>query len=300
MKILIAEDDQMSRMVLETRLSKWGYDVIAVEDGTRAMVGLMEENAPQLAILDWMMPGMDGLQVCREIRKQTERPYVYILLLTAKNQKEDLVEAMAAGADDYIAKPPDNNELEMRLRAGKRIVKLQDELRHQTTHDFLTGLLNRFAIMAILEKEINRSKRNGSSLSLAIADIDKFKSVNDTFGHQAGDAVLCEVADRMTYSLRSYDAVSRYGGEEFLLVFPECNEKDAVIIAEKVRLSVSDKPVIIPEGTLSVTASFGVTTINPSDGIDVDTMIRIADEALYSAKSNGRNRVEFIDPGDFS
>ena len=146
---------------------------------------------------------------------------------------------------------------------------------------------------------MNRSKRNGSSISLAIADIDKFKSVNDTFGHHAGDAVLCEVADRMTYSLRSYDAVSRYGGEEFLLVFPECNGKDAVIIAEKVRLSVSDKPFIIPDGTLPVTASFGVTTINPSDGIDVDTMIRIADEALYSAKSNGRNRVEFIDPEDF-
>ena len=131
MKVLIAEDDPMSRMVLETRLSKWGYDVIAAEDGTRAMAILMEDNAPSLAVLDWMMPGMDGVEICREIRKQTERPYVYIMLLTAKSQMADLLEAMEAGADDYIIKPPDKNELKMRLRAGKRIVKLQDELRHQ-------------------------------------------------------------------------------------------------------------------------------------------------------------------------
>lgn len=293
MQVLIAEDDAIARMILEDRLNQWGYSVIAAEDGTQALGVLMEDNSPRLALLDWMMPGVDGLEICRQIRKQTEKPYIYILLITAKTQMKDLVEAMEAGADDFISKPPDKNELRMRLRAGKRIITLQNELRHQTTHDFLTGLWNRFAIMTMLEKEVNRAQRNNSPLSIAIADIDKFKLVNDRLGHQAGDTVLCEVANRLNVSLRSYDTVCRYGGEEFLMIFPECNEKSAFKIAEKVRLAICEQPITTLKSSIPVTISLGVTTIRPAMGGEVDDMIRIADEALYKAKANGRNRVEF-------
>ncbi len=292
MQVLIAEDDAIARMVLEDRLTQWGYKVIVAEDGVQAMGVLMEDNSPSLAVLDWMMPGVDGLEICRHIRKQTNKPYIYILLITAKRQKKDLVEAMEAGADDFISKPPDKNELRMRLRAGKRIITLQNELRHQTTHDFLTGIWNRFAVMTMLGKEMNRAKRNKNSLSVAIADIDKFKVINDRFGHQVGDAVICEVADRLSSSLRSYDAVCRYGGEEFLLLFPECNEESAVKIAEKVRLAICEKQIKTPKGLLSVTVSLGVTTARPDKQVGVDDIIRIADEALYKAKACGRNRVE--------
>lgn len=291
MQVLVAEDDSIARMILEDRLTRWGYKVIAVEDGTQAMGILMEENSPRLAVLDWMMPGIDGLKICREVRKQIEKPYVYIVLITSKTQKKDLVEAMAAGADDFISKPPDKNELRMRLRAGKRIITLQNELTHQTTHDYLTGLWNRFAIMGMLEKEMNRVRRNKQPMSIALADIDTFKQINDSYGHQVGDAVICAVADRLSQSLRSYDAVCRYGGEEFLLIFPECNEKSAFKIAEKVRLSISERQVKTPKGELSVTISLGVTTSRPETERGIDDLIRIADEALYKAKAEGRNRV---------
>lgn len=295
MRVLIAEDDSIARIVLEDRLVQWGYDVQTVEDGLQAKEELEKDNCPGLAILDWVMPEIDGLELCRIVRKQFEKPYIYILLLTAKNQKKDLVEAMEAGADDFISKPPDMNELRMRLRAGQRIITLQKKLLHQTTHDSLTALLNRFAIMKKLEREMNRAKRNGKPFSIAMADLDNFKQINDTYGHQAGDTVLREVADRMKLSLRSYDAVGRYGGEEFLLIFPECNKNDAMIAAEKVRLAISTKPIAISNETLPVTASIGITTINPSKGNDIDAMVKIADDALYMAKANGRNRLEFVD-----
>ena len=300
MRVLIAEDDSIARMVLEDRLIQWGYDVIAVEDGSQAKDVLEKDNCPRLAILDWIMPEMDGLELCRIVRKQSGKPYIYILLLTSKNQKKDLVEAMEAGADDFISKPPDMNELRMRLRAGERIITLQKKLLHQTTHDFLTGLLNRFAIIAMLEKEINRAKRNNEPFSIVMADLDHFKQVNDNYGHQAGDTVLREVAERMNLSLRSYDAVGRYGGEEFLLIFPECNKNDAMITAEKIRLAINTKPITIPQGKLHVTASFGVTTINSAKENDISAIITIADKALYAAKANGRNRLEFAGISDLS
>ncbi len=294
MRVLIAEDDPIARMVLEERLIKWGYKVIITEDGTQAMNILEADNPPRLAILDWMMPGLDGLQICRSIRKHTERPYIYIILLTAKNQKDDLIKAMEAGADDFISKPPDQNELKVRLRVGKRIIKLQKRLRRQTTHDFLTDLLNRFAIMNILSQEMNRARRSLKPLSVAMADLDYFKKINDCHGHQIGDAVLCEVAKRMKLTLRSYDSVGRYGGEEFLLVFPDCDQKEALIIAEKVRLAICNEPVIVATETIIVTMSIGITTMDVSKAQGLDDIIKVADMALYTAKANGRNLTEFI------
>ncbi len=303
MKILIAEDNITSRRLLETRLTKWGYEVVSTKDGVQAWKVLQKKDSPRLAILDWMMPEMDGVQVCQKVRSRSEEPYVYILLLTAKDQKEDLVEAMKAGADDYIIKPPDSGELKVRLRAGRRIIELQEqlvlareELRVQATRDSLTELWNRSAILDILQRELARAAREGTSVGIAMADLDHFKQVNDTCGHNAGDFVLREAAKRMVSSLRRYDAVGRYGGEEFLIVLPSCDKQGALSVAERLRSFICEKPTTIPEGIVPVTVSLGVTIAYPTSRMDVTSIIQLADTALYKAKARGRNRVEFAKP----
>lgn len=302
MKILIAEDNVVSRQLLERRLIKWGYEAISAEDGREAWDILQGEDAPRLAILDWMMPEMNGVQVCQKVRSRSEEPYIYILLLTAKDQKEDLVEAMEAGADDYIVKPPDPEELKVRLRAGRRIIELQEQLmsarealRVQATYDSLTDLLNRSAILDILRRELARAKRQETSVGVAMVDLDHFKRVNDTYGHTGGDVVLREVAKRMTSSVRSYDAIGRYGGEEFLIVLPECDKQGMLIVAERIRSCICEKPIAIPEGIVPVTTSLGITVTDPATQMDLESLIQVADTALYKAKASGRNRVEFAE-----
>ncbi len=296
MKILIAEDDPVSRRLLEATLTKWGYEVTACADGNMAWQALQRSDAPTLAILDWMMPGMDGVQVCREVRKRANEPYTYLLLLTAKNQMSDIITGLEAGADDYIIKPFDANELRLRLRAGRRILDLQaaliaarEELREQATRDSLTRLWNRATILDILQREFERAKRMQASLSVVLADLDYFKRINDIHGHLAGDAVLREAARRMRTAIRPYDEIGRYGGEEFLLVLPDCDAANAVILGERLRLAVKEAMVLV-EGTFSVTLSLGVATC---EGVaDLKTFIAIADAALYRAKDSGRDRVE--------
>ncbi len=231
MKILIADDSIVSRHLLEATLRKWGYDVMVACDGAEALELLQRQDAPSLIILDWMMPGMTGVEVCRRIRQRDGEPYTYILLLTSKSQKEDLIEGMEAGADDYITKPFDQNELQVRLRAGTRLVDLQaqllkarEDLREQATRDFLTRLWNRSSIITELGRELARAVREARPLGVVIVDLDHFKHVNDTYGHLAGDAVLREAARRMQNSIRQYDSIGRYGGEEFLILFPGCSE----------------------------------------------------------------------------
>jgi diguanylate cyclase (GGDEF)-like protein len=300
LKILVAEDNIVSRQLLERRLIKWGYEVISTEDGSAAWNILQREDAPRLAILDWMMPEMNGVQVCKKVRSRSEESYIYILLLTAKDQKEDLVEAMQAGADDYIIKPPDPRELKVRLRAGRRIIELQEQLvsarealRVQATYDSLTDLLNRSAILDIVQRELDRAKRQQTSVGIAMVDLDHFKRVNDTYGHIAGDVVLREVAKRITSSVRSYDAVGRYGGEEFLIVLPGRDEQAVLSAAERIRSHICSKTVTIPEEIVSVTVSLGVTVGDLAAQMDMESLIQVADTALYKAKANGRNRVEF-------
>jgi two-component system, cell cycle response regulator len=241
-KILLAEDDLVSRRLLEAFLKRYEYEVVVVGDGTQASRLLQEEQGPRLAILDWMMPGMDGPQVCREVRGLQDRPYVYLILLTAKDRKEDIIAGLEAGADDYLTKPFDAHELKARLNAGRRILNLQDQLitarealRVQATHDSLTGLLNRGAILEVLGRELARSDRLGTSLGVIMADLDHFKHINDTHGHLAGDAVLREAARRMRLCLRSYDVIGRYGGEEFLIVLPDCDALSTLSLAERLR-----------------------------------------------------------------
>jgi diguanylate cyclase (GGDEF)-like protein len=300
LQILIAEDNAVSRKVLETRLTKWGYDVLCATDGAEAWKMLRGADAPTLAILDWMMPGIDGVELCRRVREKGDEPYTYIILLTAKDQKEDVVHAMDAGADDYITKPPHPSELQARIRAGRRVIELQqrlfetqEALRVQATHDTLTSLWNRSAIMDVLDRELDRAKRQETPIGVAMADLDHFKNVNDSLGHMVGDTVLREVAGRLQSGVRNYDAVGRYGGEEFLIVFPGANKKDAWKAAERIRSAIGERPIALPDRKLPVTISMGVTATNPTTKTGkTETLIRLADDALYTAKARGRNRVE--------
>ncbi len=298
MRVLIADDEVVSRRLLEATLTKWGHEVVVAEDGDRAWEVLQSETTPYLAILDWMMPGMDGVAICRALRALSRDMYVYVLLLTARTDRTDLVEAMEAGADDYIAKPFDSSELRVRLRAGERILDLQsalraaqEDLRIQATHDRLTGLWNRAAVLDALHTELQRARREGIHVAVAIADLDHFKSVNDTYGHQVGDEVLSEAAGRLQQAARCYDTVGRYGGEEFLIVLPGTDHEDAVAVMERHRRSIIGREFTTAGGSLAVTMSIGVT-VGRGEALDAAAMVHEADMALYAAKSTGRNRVK--------
>lgn len=305
MTVLIADDSATSRVLLRGTLKRWGYDVIVAEDGTQAYDVLARPDAPRMAILDWVMPGMTGPEVCRRIRETHREPYTYILLLTSKNTKIETIEGLDAGADDYITKPFDEHELQVRLRAGKRIVdlqadllKAQEELRERANKDLLTMLPNRPAINTALSAEIARCNRDHRSVGVILLDIDRFKAVNDTYGHFAGDAVLRETALRLRQNVRPYDVVGRYGGEEFLVVLPNCDLEQAKHQAERMRERLSAEKMMVEAAELTVTASFGVTVSDGSDRTP-EVFIRTADEALYRAKAAGRNCVRALAAKDF-
>lgn len=298
-RILIAEDDVLHRRILEKFLPQWSFQVEVACDGESALRALTSENAPQMALLDWMMPGLDGPAICRRIRAEIGRPYAYLILLTAKDQKEDLLEGLEAGADDYLIKPFDSQELHARLRAGSRILKLQQDLlsaqkdlRHQATHDPLTQTPNRRHILDFLAKELHLGSREESPTAVILADIDHFKNLNDTRGHLAGDAALREVAARLGETIRPYDSVGRYGGEEFLIVAHNCEAESAVNLAERLRRTVGESPVELPDGEAQVTLSLGIAVSPGLDLVPVESLVAAADAALYEAKRRGRNRVE--------
>jgi two-component system cell cycle response regulator len=304
MRILIAEDDAVSRRLLEAKLVKWGYDVVVAKSGDEAWEELRKEDAPRLAILDWMMPGIDGVTLCRKVRNEIWEPYTYIILLTALHRDEDLVTGMDAGADDYITKPFKSSELRVRLRAGRRIIELQNELiearevlREQATHDPLTGLWNHGEILRILRHQLSRAEREGGDVSVIMADLDHFKNVNDAHGHMAGDAVLRITAQRMLSQVRDYDYIGRYGGEEFLIVLPGCDGERAGNLAERLCHSIGGESMDIPDGMIPVTISLGVVTTSKGKKCDADSLVQAADLALYRAKENGRNRVETAEFG---
>lgn len=306
MKVLIADDSGTSRMLLRSALQRWGYEVVMAENGAQAWEILAQPNAPAMAVLDWVMPHMTGPEVCRKVRETHREPYTYILLLTSKNTKNETVEGLEAGADDYIVKPFDEQELQVRLRAGKRIVDLQmdlltarEELRERANKDLLTLLPNRSAIAAALEKELSRCHRDRRTVGVILLDIDHFKKINDTYGHFAGDAVLRETAARLRGNMRPYDAVGRYGGEEFLVVLPNCDLEQATMQAERMRARLHSTAMVVDGAELHVSASFGVTV---SDGSEksLDLFVRVADEALYKAKASGRNCVSSLTLGESS
>jgi two-component system cell cycle response regulator len=299
LRVLVAEDDRVSRTILKLNLEKWGYEVVVCTDGLQAWSELQKPEAPRMAILDWMMPGMDGIEVCKAVRERTLQPYVYILLLTAKSLKEDLLTGLNAGADDYLTKPMDPQELELRLRTGRRILDLQSELiaaredlHIQATQDSLTGVWNRRAVFESLESELLRAVRQHIAVGVILADLDHFKSINDTHGHGAGDTVLREAASRMVAALRPYDRLGRYGGEEFLIVAPGCSLEDVIGVAERLRLALLAAPIETRSGAIEISASFGVISSAQFGDVDSDALIQSADEALYQAKASGRNCVQ--------
>jgi diguanylate cyclase (GGDEF)-like protein len=302
-RVLAAEDNPVFQSMLRSMLTKWGYDPVIARDGAEAWRALEREDAPRLAILDWMMPGMDGVEVCRRVRAAGREPYIYILLLTARTESQDLVEGMEAGADDYLTKPFVAHELRVRLRAGKRILDLQtelmaarEELRIQATHDNLTGIANRGAILDSLQTELSRASRDRRPVAVLMVDADRFKQINDTRGHQTGDSVLQEIAHRMKGVMRNYDAVGRYGGEEFLVVLPGCDGEGALVQAERIREAIGAEPFQAQGNVFGITCSLGFSWRAFASPEDADALIREADLALYQAKANGRDRVECYAP----
>jgi two-component system, cell cycle response regulator len=303
MRILIAEDDPVSRRLLEATLSNWGHEVVVTCDGKEAMGVLRAPDPPKLAILDWMMPGMNGIEVCRRLRKVQKDNYTYVIVLTGKNQSDDILECMVSGADDYITKPFNPGELRARIFTANRIVELhekfvqvQNQFERRATHDFLTGLWNRAGILDILHKELNRAQRDNTSVAVMLGDIDHFKLVNDTYGHKSGDIVLKEVARRMVGALRPYDGFGRYGGEEFLMVVPRCDITFAEEVTQRIRKAICKSPIDCDGQEIPVTMSIGVTSVCGVSPAEADAIIQTVDAALYVAKENGRNRVELAQP----
>jgi two-component system cell cycle response regulator len=298
--VLVAEDDPIFLRILQSWFKKWDYRVTAVKNGADAWEALQQPAAPPMAVLDWMMPGMDGIEVCRKIRSREQGPYCYVLLLTAKDEREDVVAGLDAGADDYLTKPFDVDELRARVRAGKRILQLQaalirahDTLQYESAHDALTALWNRGAIINFLKNEIERQQRSSQPLGVMMADVDHFKKVNDTYGHLVGDTVLKEVGRRLAEGVRTYDSVGRYGGEEFLVIVPGCKPADLAASAERLRRSIAEPKFETSAGPLAVTLSIGITSScdeveSPQNS---EMLLRAADTALYAAKAEGRNRV---------
>lgn len=301
LSILVVEDHPSTRQLLELRLRKAGYQVSAAANGREALESLKRHFCP-LVITDWMMPGMDGLALCRAIRQKTWEGYVYIILTTAKDSQDDIVRGLEAGADDYLTKPVHPAELLARLKTGRRILNLECTLKQRNQEiarlsitDPLTGIYNRRYLNDKLPFEIKRALRYGCHLGVILCDIDNFKRINDIYGHNVGDLVLKEFAVWLKGSIRDgIDWLARYGGEEFVLVLPETRLAGSFEAAERLRRLVAEKVISIPAGDISITASFGISCCNPGDPENLraaETLLNEADQCLYQAKKAGRNRV---------
>ncbi len=305
-RVLVAEDDAVYRLLLQRLLQRASFQVTTVPNGIAALQAAQCDNAPRLLIFDWMMPGMCGPEICRRLRREhTAQPYQYILLLTSKDAKTDTVAGLEAGADDYLTKPVDYQELLARLRAGTRILELQDrllntqkELEYLATHDPLTGLWNRLAWKKLLTAEFERAHRNATNVAVLMVDVDHFKAVNDTYGHSAGDAVLHKIGETLRSLVRAYDHVGRYGGEEFLILAQQLSRNAVFDYADRIRATLAQTKVIYEGSPISVTVSIGVMFAELLPDGSPDMMVRAADRALYEAKSRGRNCVflESISP----
>ena len=298
MKVLIAEDDRTSRKLLAAMVAKWGYDPLVAEDGGEAWNALQRPGHPRLVLLDWNMPVLDGLDVCRRLRALDSPDPPYVILLTGRTEKGDIVHGLEAGANDYVAKPYDHEELQARLQVGQRTLRLQahllavqEQLAALAARDPLTGILNRRTILDRLAEELSRARRQGGSLTVGMCDVDHFKAVNDTHGHQAGDEVLRGFTAFVQAQLRKYDSVGRYGGEEFLVIAPGVRDTGGVGLFERLCEQVSRVALPTARGALTVTVSIGVASADRSS--TVDALLAAADAAMYRAKAEGRNRVAY-------
>ena len=303
LRILVAEDDLTTRSILEAVLIKWNYDPIMVKDGQDAWEILQKPGSPNLVLLDWMMPRMSGLEVIQLVRAHLIEQPPYIILLTSKEEKEAILSGLEAGANDYIKKPFDTDELNARIRVGQRSVELQTDLyetqaklEHLATHDPLTGIFNRRAILEQLSKELARARREsqrnlGYVLCIGFFDIDHFKLINDQYGHQSGDDVLKGVVSILAGELRESDSIGRFGGDEFLVLTPGIELQNQKNLFNRLIETISSRKIDTRSGVVSITVSMGVSLANPD--IDEDHLLSIADAAMYQAKQEGGDRVVF-------
>jgi diguanylate cyclase (GGDEF)-like protein len=298
-KILVADDDAVSRLLLQRMLRETDFEVVTARNGREAVEILSEDDGPRLVLLDWTMPEMSGLEVCRAIRNGKRKAYIYIALLTSKDSKEDLVAGLKAGADDYLTKPCHPEELRARLHTGRRILQLEDilveaheEMRRHATRDSLTQLLNRGAIFEQLSLKLKAYRMRGAMFSLVLCDVDHFKLINDTYGHMVGDEVLREIADRLKSIVRK-GIVGRYGGEEFLLLLEGCGPGNIQMVAERVCNMIRSTPIQTSAGPLHITLSAGALAMdNDVAAASAEAVVEQADQLLYRAKRGGRDRAE--------
>ena len=299
MKILVADDSLFYRNMLQGLLASWGYEVVLAGDGYEAQRVLDSDDSPRMAILDCLMPGRGGLELCERIRAR-QQGYVYTILLSADDQQSDVLKGFEIGADDYLCKPFNQNELRTRLKAGELIIRSHEEvaeahdaLKFETSHDSLLRIWNRRAVIELVGKELSRAKRSQTPLSILLADLDFFKRVNDNYGHFIGDDVLRDAANGICYAVRHCDHVGRYEGEQFLVVLPNCTAEAAREVAERVRQQMCAEPMV---NEIEITVSIGVAQWLSGQGIS--ELLHQADVALRRAKQNGRNRVEVGNASD--
>jgi two-component system cell cycle response regulator len=297
-KVLIADDDRTSRKLLAAMVARWGYDPLVAEDGGEAWAALQQPDHPRLVLLDWNMPVLDGLEVCRRLRALASPDPPYVILLTGRTETGDIVHGLEAGANDYVAKPYNHEELQARLQVGQRTLSLQahllavqEQLAALAARDPLTGILNRRTILERLVEELSRATRQHGGLTVGMCDVDHFKAVNDTYGHQAGDDVLRGFTASVQAHLRKYDSVGRYGGEEFLVIAPGVRDGGDVGLFERLCARIAGVALPTTRGAISITVSIGVAWADGSS--TVDTLLAEADAALYRAKAEGRNRVAY-------
>ncbi len=295
--VLVVDDDAVTRAQLRFLLIRNGYEVTVASSGEEGWEKLQQRHFP-IVITDWSMPGMNGPDLCKLVRENLDDEYLYMILLTGMTEKQQVAVGLEAGADDYITKPFDSGELLARLRVGRRILTLQRSMRetqaklHEMAHqDGLTKVMNRRAIDEQLHEAAARLARATHPSTVALLDIDYFKKVNDTYGHQAGDAVLQEVAGRIKAILRGSDKIGRYGGEEFIAVLEGAPAHDAQEVAERIRLAVQELPVEHGGQEITVTISIGLCEAPAGYVGQAAPIVEKADEALYEAKRSGRNRV---------
>ncbi len=300
--ILIVEDDKDSREILKIYLSKWDYNVFECSNAIEAYEILKKQNI-KIALIDWMLPGISGLEICKKIREDFKDDYIYIIIITGKKNKNDVVEALSKGADDYIMKPFNFDELKVRIEAGKRILIYYNKIKfkykklnEESKIDKLTGIYNRETILKKFHFEFERHKRSSNEFCIIIGDIDFFKKINDKYGHIIGDVVLKQVGEILKKSLRKYDLVGRYGGEEFLIILPYTNLLTAKKVAERLKRNISKYSFSHNGIEIKITMSFGISSsigsLNPLEMIDK------ADKALYQSKFTGRDKISlYIDKG---
>lgn len=286
--VLVVDDSEVTRTMLVQGLEAAGYSAVAAADGTEALE-IIQESCPDYLITDWQMPIMNGEMLCRCVRSGGHERYIYLIIMTAHSDMLTVVDGLGSGADDYITKPIDLNELLARMQSGARILELDRRLTHVAEHDPLTGILNRRSLIHTVDRIIEVCCRSGRPASCIMMDLDHFKRVNDEHGHLAGDSVLVQVADLLSRRFRATDCVCRYGGEEFAIVLPECNEENAMRCAERCRQDIEHFAEIHGISESTITASFGVAEARPEE--TSLQLIDHADAALRAAKQAGRNRV---------